>query len=103
MASALVTGEDARSTRSLFDEDGLNQVNLKRQPYSVQRNGHLRLGMIVERSLQDGDVVIFNRQPTLHGPSMQALRVLVQPRSSFAFGLSKTKPFNADFDGDEVC
>jgi len=91
-----------RSTRSLFDEHGHNQVNLYIKPYNVIKTGRLRVGMIVERPLQDGDIVLLDRQPTLHGPSMQAVRVVVQSRSTFAFGLSKTTPFNADFDGDEV-
>ena len=101
-SSSLEFDVSGRSTRSLFDEQGLNQVNLHIKPYNVQKSGRLRVGMIVERPLQDGDIVLLNRQPTLHGPSMQAVRVVVQPRSSFAFGLSKTTPFNADFDGDEV-
>jgi len=101
-ASAIHEGETNKSTRSLFDEDGLNQVSLFHKPYNVERQGRLRVGMIVERPLRDGDVVLFNRQPTLHGPSMMALLVVIHPRSSFGFGLSKTKPFNADFDGDEM-
>lgn len=97
-------------------------------------------GVIVHRYLRDGDLVIMNRQPTLHRPSMQAHRIRVRPpvekNVSYCFGgiihalpqqekngaricnmqgfstnkdnltfglnLSVTRPYNADFDGDEM-
>ncbi len=39
----------------------------------------LRVGDTVERHLQDGDVVLFNRQPSLHRMSIMAHRVRVMP------------------------
>ncbi len=59
-------------------------------------------GCIVERYLQDGDAVLFNRQPTLHRMSMMAHRVRVMSGSTFRLNLSCTTPYNADFDGDEM-
>ena len=59
-------------------------------------------GCIVERYLQDGDRVIFNRQPTLHKMGMMAHRVRVMPGDTFRLNLSCTTPYNADFDGDEM-
>lgn len=56
----------------------------------------------VERHIRDGDLVIFNRQPTLHKMSMMAHRVKVLPWSTFRMNLSCTSPYNADFDGDEM-
>jgi DNA-directed RNA polymerase II subunit RPB1 len=90
------------ATRSIYDEHGLNGRVLAQYPYVRSRDGPLELGQIVERPLRDGDVVVFNRQPTLHMPSMQGVRVRFQRRKTIAFGVSKTKPFNADFDGDEM-
>lgn len=37
----------------------------------------LRMGDMVERHLRDGDVVIFNRQPSLHRISMMGFKVKV--------------------------
>ena len=58
--------------------------------------------MIAERCLQDGDFVLFNRQPTLHRMSMMGHRVRILPYSTFRLNLSVCTPYNADFDGDEM-
>ncbi|XP_054267900.1 DNA-directed RNA polymerase II subunit RPB1-like [Macrosteles quadrilineatus] len=63
---------------------------------------HLQCGYKVERHVRDGDLVIFNRQPTLHKMSMMGHRVKVLPWSTFRMNLSCTSPYNADFDGDEM-
>eukprot|EP00111_Clytia_hemisphaerica_P003616 TCONS_00010312-protein len=63
---------------------------------------HLQFGYKVERHIIDNDVVIFNRQPTLHKMSMMGHRVKVLPWSTFRLNLSVTTPYNADFDGDEM-
>jgi DNA-directed RNA polymerase II subunit RPB1 len=63
---------------------------------------HLEVGYIVERHLQDGDYVMFNRQPSLHKMSIMGHRVKVLPFSTFRMNLSVTTPYNADFDGDEM-
>ena len=62
----------------------------------------LALGDRVERHLKDGDIVLFNRQPSLHKMSMMAHRVRVMLGSTFRLNLSVTTPYNADFDGDEM-
>lgn len=59
-------------------------------------------GYIVERHLQNGDIVIFNRQPSLHRMSLMGHRVRVMPFKTFRMNLSTTTPYNADFDGDEM-
>ncbi|KAL3316846.1 DNA-directed RNA polymerase III subunit RPC1, partial [Cichlidogyrus casuarinus] len=63
---------------------------------------HLKPGDVVERHLIDGDVVIFNRQPSLHRVSMQAFRTVIKPFRSLRFNPCCCNPFNADFDGDEM-
>ncbi|OTB04443.1 hypothetical protein M426DRAFT_154458 [Hypoxylon sp. CI-4A] len=63
---------------------------------------NLEYGWKVERHLQDGDYIIFNRQPSLHKESMMGHRVKVMPFSTFRLNLSVTSPYNADFDGDEM-
>jgi DNA-directed RNA polymerase beta' subunit len=60
------------------------------------------VGDVVERHLKDGDVVVFNRQPTLHRMSMMGHFVRVMTGDTFRLNLSATTPYNADFDGDEM-
>lgn len=69
-----------------------------------KRAGEIQLqyGYKVERHIVDGDVIIFNRQPSLHKESMMGHRVRVMPYSTFRLNLSVTSPYNADFDGDEM-
>jgi DNA-directed RNA polymerase subunit A' len=62
----------------------------------------LEVGYIIERQLMNGDIALFNRQPSLHRMSMMAHRVRVVPYRSFRFNLSVCPPYNADFDGDEM-
>ena len=59
-------------------------------------------GWIVERHLRDGDVVLFNRQPSLHKMSIMGHLAKVLDWSTFRLNLSCTAPYNADFDGDEM-
>ncbi|GIY87707.1 DNA-directed RNA polymerase II subunit RPB1 [Caerostris extrusa] len=63
---------------------------------------HLQCGYRVERHVRNGDVIVFNRQPTLHKMSMMGHRIRVLPWSTFRMNLSVTTPYNADFDGDEM-
>ena len=62
----------------------------------------LKLGDVVNRHLNDGDIILFNRQPTLHRMSMMGHRVKVLPYNTFRLNVSVTAPYNADFDGDEM-
>ncbi len=59
-------------------------------------------GCLVERHLRDGDIVLFNRQPSLHRMSIMAHVVRVLPGRTFRLHLSVCPPYNADFDGDEM-
>lgn len=63
---------------------------------------YLQVGYKVERHIRTGDIVVFNRQPTLHKMSMMGHRIKVLPWSTFRLNLSVTTPYNADFDGDEM-
>ncbi|HHD16841.1 MAG TPA: DNA-directed RNA polymerase subunit A' [Euryarchaeota archaeon] len=62
----------------------------------------LQVGYIVERHLMDGDIVLFNRQPSLHRMSMMAHEVRVMDGKTFRLNLPDCPPYNADFDGDEM-
>lgn len=63
---------------------------------------NLEPGYIVERHIIDGDIVLFNRQPSLHRMSMMAHEVRVLPYKTFRLNLCVCPPYNADFDGDEM-
>ncbi|NIQ04187.1 MAG: DNA-directed RNA polymerase subunit A', partial [Candidatus Korarchaeota archaeon] len=62
----------------------------------------LKPGDIVERTLMDGDPVLFNRQPTLHKLSMMTHYAKVLPYETLRLHLMTCPPYNADFDGDEM-
>jgi len=62
----------------------------------------LEPGFIVERHLKDGDIALFNRQPSLHRMSIMAHRVRVLPYKTFRMHIAVCPPYNADFDGDEM-
>jgi len=59
-------------------------------------------GYIVERHLLDGDISVFNRQPSLHRMSMMCHRVKVLPYKTLRLNPAVCHPYNADFDGDEM-
>jgi DNA-directed RNA polymerase II subunit RPB1 len=62
----------------------------------------LHYGDTVNRHLMDGDIILFNRQPTLHRMSMMGHKVKVLPYNTFRLNVMVTSPYNADFDGDEM-
>ena len=71
--------------------------------YADRANIILNNGDIVHRHMMDGDAILFNRQPTLHRMSMMChiARVMYQG-DTFRMNVGCTKPYNADFDGDEM-
>ena len=71
--------------------------------YPKKRYVKLKIGDIVRRHLQNGDIVLLNRQPTLHKGSMLAMEAVINaPYKTFRMNLAVTKTYNADFDGDEM-
>lgn len=81
-----------------IDHNGYKTALLGR----VQKKIHLNVGDTVERHLRDGDIVIFNRQPSLHRLSMMGFKVKIAPGKTLRFNECVCAPFNADFDGDEM-
>ncbi|MEK6858926.1 MAG: DNA-directed RNA polymerase subunit A' [Nanoarchaeota archaeon] len=59
-------------------------------------------GYKIERHLEDGDIVLFNRHPSLHKQSLMAHYVRVLPNRTFRLHPAVCFPYNADFDGDEM-
>jgi DNA-directed RNA polymerase II subunit RPB1 len=85
--------------KSVFLKEEKRMMSLK---YVNTELIDLHEGDIVHRHMIDGDYVLFNRQPSLHKGSMECHRVKVLPGSTFRLNVSATKPYNADFDGDEM-
>lgn len=89
---------------------GAEYVTLQSRPGIVHRLKYdrnemaskLQVGDLVARHLQHNEVVLFNRQPSLHKMSIMAHRAFVMPNSTFRFNECVCNPYNADFDGDEM-
>lgn len=58
----------------------------------------------VLRHVRNGDVVVANRQPTLHKPSMMGhfVKVLRSGEKTLRMHYANCATYNADFDGDEM-
>jgi len=91
---------------------GVNYVikdtgSMKRRIKVTEKNAEdvaekLEIGSTIERQLMNGDLALFNRQPSLHRMSIMAHRVKVVSDKTFRFNLCVCPPYNADFDGDEM-
>jgi len=100
LIAAVANGPDTHpGAKTVFLKQDNRTVSLR---YVASDTINLREGDIVHRHLIDGDIVLFNRQPSLHKASMMAHRVIVLPYSTFRLNVSATRPYNADFDGDEM-
>ena len=79
----------------------IQKLDLKYRKKEIE----LRNGDIVERHIINDDFILFNRQPTLHKPSMMGHKIQVLHNNdcdTFRMNVSVCKPYNADFDGDEM-
>jgi DNA-directed RNA polymerase subunit A' len=85
-----------------YKEGGAEQRVKVTEKNAEELAENLEIGTIIERQLMNGDIALFNRQPSLHRMSMMAHRVRVVPHKTFRFNLSVCPPYNADFDGDEM-
>ena len=93
----------AKFIKKVFTDD-LGNVNEK--TFSLHRLNLdkviLEIGDVVHRHLQDGDICLFNRQPSLHRMSMMAHKIRVMDYKTFRLNITICNPYNADFDGDEM-
>ena len=117
-------GIPVRIAKILIMREEVNQYNIKRlqsyvdngpdtfpgAKFLIMRNGIMKdltylrasdkvleIGMEVGRHLMDGDIVLFNRQPSLHKMSMMSHIVKIIPTKSFRFNPNVCNPYNADF------
>ncbi|KAK4148963.1 hypothetical protein C8A00DRAFT_47330 [Chaetomidium leptoderma] len=89
--------------QGIIKKDGA-KYNLKIGTENLRERhaGGLEFGDIVERHLEDNDIVLFNRQPSLHKLSIMSHLVKVRPWRTFRLNECVCTPYNADFDGDEM-
>jgi len=84
----------------ILERKGGENISLR---YADRDNIVLYNGDIVHRHMMDGDGVLFNRQPTLHRMSMMChIARIMRQGDTFRMNVGDTKPYNADFDGDEM-
>ncbi len=100
MLKQLIQSESYPGVNYVIRPDGKRKKVTKELKQEIVEE--LRPGYIVERHLQEGDIVLFNRHPSLHRPSLMAHRVRVLPSKTFRLHPATTFPYNADFDGDEM-
>jgi DNA-directed RNA polymerase II subunit RPB1 len=87
----MVNAQDKR-VKYILRKDG-TRLDMK----TVRGQVQLQVGDAIERILQDGDPVLFNRQPSLHRMSIMCHRAKILEGKTFRLNLSCTTPYNADF------
>ena len=78
---------------------GDSDINILNLTGLRKKDLKLHYGDIVERHLLNKDPVLFNRQPSLHRPSMMCHFIKIIPNdklSTFRLNVNVTKPYNAD-------
>lgn len=90
LANQLLTPQEGRESKGSFGGLGASTRTLVANKQ-------------VLRHLRDGDILVMNRQPTLHKPSMMAHRAKVlQGERTIRMHYANCNSYNADFDGDEM-
>ncbi|AYV85739.1 MAG: dna-directed rna polymerase subunit 1 [Satyrvirus sp.] len=90
--------------KNMIDKDGNEVTRIYHLGY-MKKQIFLKPGDTVERHLVNGDIVLFNRQPSLHKLSMMGheCHIINNPSLlTFRVNVNITEPYNADFDGDEM-
>jgi DNA-directed RNA polymerase II subunit RPB1 len=100
LTTLILNGPDKYPGAKILQRASGDSISLR---YTDRESIELMDGDVVHRHLMDGDAVLFNRQPTLHRMSMMSHFVKVlHTGSTFRLNVAVTKPYNADFDGDEM-
>ena len=93
-------GPDIYPGAKILEKKNGESISLK---YVDRESIKLQVGDKVHRHMMNGDAILFNRQPTLHKMSMMCHIVKIMPEGdTFRMNVGDTKPYNADFDGDEM-
>ncbi|KAI9784669.1 MAG: hypothetical protein M1816_000785 [Peltula sp. TS41687] len=115
MKAAVLNGVDRWPGAAAIENENGQVINLRSKnfeerqaianqllaPSSTNMNG--ARNKKVHRHLNNGDVVLMNRQPTLHKPSIMGHRARVLPgEKTIRMHYANCNTYNADFDGDEM-
>ena len=93
-------GPDVWPGAKILERQNGQNITLR---YLDRKSIVLEDGDIVHRHMMDGDAILFNRQPTLHRMSMMChIARIMKKGDTFRMNVADTKPYNADFDGDEM-
>uniref|UniRef100_A0A8C2T0G9 DNA-directed RNA polymerase subunit n=1 Tax=Coturnix japonica TaxID=93934 RepID=A0A8C2T0G9_COTJA len=100
--ASMVINEDG--SRTVLSASSLTQREAIAKQLLTPSSGAPQSGLkIVCRHIKSGDVLLLNRQPTLHRPSIQAHRARILPGEKvLRLHYANCKAYNADFDGDEM-
>ncbi|KAJ2251536.1 hypothetical protein GGI13_003794 [Coemansia sp. RSA 455] len=90
----------ALANQLLTPQDAATNANTLGNMFTTRAAG---VNKKVYRHLRNGDMVVMNRQPTLHRASMAGMRAHVLPgERTLRFHYMNCNQFNSDFDGDEM-
>ena len=93
-------GPDEYPGAKILEKKNGENISLR---YVDRDSLQLNNGDTVHRHMMDGDAILFNRQPTLHRMSMMChMARIMKVGDTFRMNVGDTKPYNADFDGDEM-
>ena len=100
LKTLVINGPDNYPGAKIYEKQNGDCISLR---YVDRDSIKLEIGDIVHRHILDGDAVLFNRQPTLHRMSMMChIAKVMMKGDTFRMNVADTKPYNADFDGDEM-
>ena len=100
LRTLIMNGPDTYPGANILEKKEGESISLR---YADRKSLDLNEGDIVHRHMMDGDPVLFNRQPTLHRMSMMChVAKIMHVGNTFRMNVGDTKPYNADFDGDEM-
>jgi len=100
LTKLVLNGPDEWPGAKILEKKNGESITLR---YVDRKSIVLEEGDVVHRHMMDGDPILFNRQPTLHRMSMMCHIAKIMTRGdTFRMNVADTKPYNADFDGDEM-
>ncbi|CAH6722905.1 DNA-directed RNA polymerase III subunit Rpc1p [[Candida] jaroonii] len=102
LQSLILNGPDVHPGANYVLKQNENSKRNLRFGDRVKIAKNLHIGDVVERHIEDGDVVLFNRQPSLHRLSILSHYAKIRPWRTFRLNECVCTPYNADFDGDEM-
>lgn len=92
--------EDSKGFKTVIPVDEVKRESMAKLLFAPSADRGIQ---IVHRHLINGDILLLNRQPTLHRPSVMAHKArILRGEKTFRLHYSNCKSYNADFDGDEM-